>query len=442
MIYIILQYLSYLIISNHTTCGPELAFRPVITCRHQKFPVKGAQTNKPIVIRRRRHHRGAMVFKLSLLLLLNVAVESLQLPLSPAQRQVRRLLGKERELAKSQDLLRSILAEQTTVQMRQAQQLVATELIKSTSGLDRGSAASAEDAARVEASVQALEATSPCTLAGPALIDALAGSSWRLVYASSFVPGSGTPEASGGGLGLRSMVDMVAMTSPVSLGAVTQRFSAARLEDTVSVALPMPWPLPKRTLSATFEQTIDATGAPGGLTARLEKVTLNRGGEERLLGPSFLRSAELPVPREQLGAALGRFPPTQALEVGELGITCSVALLDGATRVSVLRSALGDLRVFAATTDSPGGPEEAAAAAAAAAAATAAAAAYLDSTADGREGSAAGTMVGRVVPTDRVAGAGAPAVADEEAYMYNEEFWVDGDEVGGDYSSKNSELGL
>ena len=119
-----------------------------------------------------------------------------------------------------------------------------------------------------------------------------------------------------------------------------------------------------------------------------------------------------------------------------------MALLDGATRVSVLRSALGDLRVFAATTDSPGGPEEAAAAAAAAAAATAAAAAYLDSTADGREGSAAGTMVGRVVPTDRVAGAGAPAVADEEAYMYNEEFWVDGDEVGGDYSSKNSELGL
>ena len=378
-----------------------------------------------------------MAHKLSLLLLLalNVAVESLQLPLSPAQRQVRRLLGKERELAKSQDLLRSVLAVQKTVERRQAQQLAAAELIKSTSGLDRGSAASAEDAARVEASVQALEAISPCTLAGPALIDALAGSSWRLVYASSFAA-----PASSGALG--SMVGMVAMTSPVSLGAVTQRYSAARLEDTVSVALPMPWPLPKRTLSATLEQTLDATGAPGGLTARLEKVTLNRGGEERLLGPGFLRSAELPVPSELLGAALGRFPPTQALEAGELGITCSVALLDGATRVSVLRSALGDVRVFAATAESPGGPE-AAAPTAAAAAATAAAAAYLDSTADGREGSAAGTLVGMVVPTDRVAApAGSGAPVDEEAYMYNEEVWVDGDEVDGDYSSKNSELGL
>ena len=414
---------------------------------HQKVP--GAFPSQ-LFITGRRHHTTpvAMVYKLSLLLLLalNVAVESLQLPLSPAQRQVRRLLGKERELARSQDLLRSVLAEQTTVERRQAQQLVAAELIKSTSGLDRGSAASAEDAARVEASVQALEAASPCTLAGPALIDALAGSSWRLVYASSFVRGSGTPEASGAALGLRSMVDMVTMTSPVSLGAVTQRFSAARLEDTVSVTLPMPWPLPKRTLSATLEQTLDATGAPGGLTARLEKVTLNRGGEERLLGPSFLRSAELPVPRELLGAALGRFPPTQDFEAGKgLDITCSVALLDGATRVSVLRSGLGDVRIFAATSSPlfPPPPPSSAA--------TAAAAAYLDSTADGREGSAASTLVGRVVPTDRVptdrvavqqvVGAGAPAAV-EEAYMYNEEFWVDGDELDGDYSSNSRELGL
>jgi len=50
------------------------------------------------------------------------------------------------------------------------------------------------------------------------------------------------------------------------------------------------------------------------------------------------------------------------------------------------------------------------------------------------------------VPTDRVAvqqvvGAGAPAAV-EEAYMYNEEFWVDGDELDGDYSSNSRELGL
>ena len=202
---------------------------------------------------------------LLLLLALTVVVESIRVAISPAQRQVKRLLPKARELARSQELLRSVLAEQIAVQKRQA-------LIESTSGLDRGSAASAEDAARVEACVAALEDASPCTLAGPALIDALAGSSWRLVYASSFVRGSATPDASGGVQGLRSMLDMVAMTSPVALGAVTQRYSAARLEDTLSVALPMPWPLPKRTLSATFEQTLDATGAPGGLTARLEQV--------------------------------------------------------------------------------------------------------------------------------------------------------------------------
>ena len=434
----------------HSPCLPSSASCWFLA-PHQKVP--GAFPNQLGHHGTTTPHRLAMVYKLSLLLLLalNVAVESLQLPLSPAQRQVRRLLGKERELARSQDLLRSVLAEQTTVERRQAQQLVAAELIKSTSGLDRGSAASAEDAARVEASVQALEAASPCTLAGPALIHALAGSSWRLVYASSFVRGSGTPEASGAALGIRSMVDMVTMTSPVSLGAVTQRFSAARLEDTVSVTLPMPWPLPKRTLSATLEQSLDATGAPGGLTARLEKVTLNRGGEERLLGPSFLRSAELPVPRELLGAALGRFPPTQDFEAGKgLDITCSVALLDGATRVSVLRSGLGDVRIFAATSSPlfPPPPPSSAA--------TAAAAAYLDSTADGREGSALSTLVGRVVPTDRVPtdrvptdrvavqqvfGAGAPAAV-EEAYMYNEEFWVDGDELDGDYSSNSRELGL
>lgn len=138
------------------------------------------------------------------------------------------MLGKERELARSQELLQSVLAEQRAVQKRQAQQLVAAELIESTSGLDRGSAASAEDAARVEACVEALEHASPCTLAGPALIDALAGSSWRLVYASSFVRGSATPDASAGVQGLRSMLDLVAMTSPVALGAVTQRFSAGR----------------------------------------------------------------------------------------------------------------------------------------------------------------------------------------------------------------------
>lgn len=362
-----------------------------------------------------------------LLLLLVASAATLQLPLSPAQRQVRRLLGKERELAKSQDMLRNVLAERVEVDRQQVQQQAITELIKSTLGLDRGSAASAEDAARVEASVNELEAVSPCILAGPALIDALAGSSWRLVYASALVRDSGTPERSSvRALGPRSMAELLAATSPMSLGSVTQSFSAARLKDTVSLALPLPWPLPRRTLAATFEQALDATGAPGGLTARLERVGLCRGGEEFLLGPSFLRRAELPVPRE----LLGRFPPAQ-----ELGLTCSVALLDGPTRISVLRSSLGDVRVFAATAESLVGPEEPAAPTAAAAAA-----AYLE---DCRQGTSVGALVGRVVLTDRVeaplARAGAadadrPALADEEE-TYDEEFWVDG--VG--YTSDGSE---
>ena len=68
-------------------------------------------------------------------------------------------------------------------------------------------------------------------------------------------------------------------------------------------------------------------------------------------------------------------------------------------------------------------------------AAAAAAAVYLEGTAGGREGGAADTLVGRVVPADGVQGApaGALAVADEEAYLYAEEFWVDGDEVDGVY---------
>ena len=35
---------------------------------------------------------------------------------------------------------------------------------------------------------------------------------------------------------------------------------------------------------------------------------------------------------------------------------------------------------------------------------------------------------------------GALAVADEEAYLYAEEFWVDGDEVDGVYSPRSSEV--
>ena len=58
------------------------------------------------------------------------------------------------------------------------------------------------------------------------------------------------------------------------------------------------------------------------------------------------------------------------------------------------------------------------------------------------EGGSADTLVGRVVPADGVQGApaGALAVADEEAYLYAEEFWVDGDEVDGVYSPRSSEV--
>ena len=105
----------------------------------------------------------------------------------------------------------------------------------------------------------------------------------------------------------------------------------------------------------------------------------------------------------------------------------------------MLRSALGDLRVFAATADSPGGGPPGGAEAAAPTAAAAAAAVYLEGTAAGREGGAADTLVGRVVPADGVgAPAGAVAVADEEAYLYAEEFWVDGDEVDGVYVTEES----
>ena len=46
-----------------------------------------------------------------------------------------------------------------------------------------------------------------------------------------------------------------------------------------------------------------------------------------------------------------------------------------------------------------------------------------------------------MVPAGGVgAPAGALAVADEEAYLYAEEFWVDGDEVDGVYSPRSSEV--
>ena len=80
-----------------------------------------------------------------------------------------------------------------------AQEQAAQELLRATSGLDRGALASAADASRVAAAIAKVEEAAPCREEGAALIGVLADSTWRLVWTSSLVgedaPAAGAPRA-------------------------------------------------------------------------------------------------------------------------------------------------------------------------------------------------------------------------------------------------------
>ena len=177
------------------------------------------------------------------------------------------------------------------------------------------------------------------------------------------------------------------------------------------------------------------------LSAAVRDLDAEARDAERKLGRATRQRERFRAERDAAAAAA----EAQRDGARRQGMSCPVCR--SALEYEVLRSALGDLRVFAATAESPGGGPPGGgppggAEAAAPTAAAAAAAVYLEGTAGGREGGAADTFVGRVVPADGVQGApaGALAVADEEAYLYAEEFWVDGDEVDGVYSPRSSEV--
>ena len=219
----------------------------------------------------------------------------------------------------------------------------AEDVLAAASGLNRGSFASEREIARVEAAVATLENVAPCTLAGGALLSALCDSSWRLIYSSS-------------------LAKLAGANSPLDIGPISQSFTASGgvvgLQDSVRLCMPAPWPLPRLQLLATFCHRLAAPGTPGSLTARLEEVRLWPLG---LVGrrPGG-RGVTLPAPRRLLTRMFGpaseesvllpNMPgPVQELARYESGageLTCTALVLDGQARVRVLRSALGDLRIF------------------------------------------------------------------------------------------------
>ncbi|KAL3897484.1 MAG: hypothetical protein SGPRY_013043, partial [Prymnesium sp.] len=254
---------------------------------------------------------------------------------------------------------------------RKRREDAAQQLLRATLGLDRGALASASDAARVEAAVGRLQHAAPCKLEGLPLVDALQGTSWRLVYTSSLVDGS-HPASKATPRGLRSLrmnllVDVPAMQSPVGLGAVWQSYRRSgedvRLEDCVSLRLPAPWPLPRVDLRTTFSYNIKPTGTAGGLLADLEEVIVESRPSLSVMKD---RRFAIPAPRRLLERVLGEgaklppplasLPPAQQLERLEEGagqLSCLALVKCQPADVLVLRSALGDIRVFVADAISP-----------------------------------------------------------------------------------------
>ena len=91
-------------------------------------------------------------------------------------------------------------------------------LLAATAGLDRGAAASAEDADAVEAAAAALEAAAASSsmpaASPPQPVDERAAGKWRLIFSSTF---AGKPGGSQGFSG------PPAAGTPLRLGAVYQR---------------------------------------------------------------------------------------------------------------------------------------------------------------------------------------------------------------------------
>ncbi|CAI5537471.1 unnamed protein product, partial [Closterium sp. Naga37s-1] len=176
--------------------------------------------------------------------------------------------------------------------------------------LDRGIAASQEQAKDVEAAVALLElAAAPLDFSPPPLVEedhiggmasraraegkaltgerdvggigrgvsrdlALLDGTWRLVYSSGFVSGS-----------LGGLRPGPPAGGPVSIGQVTQRVdvTAKELDNIVELRVSAPWPLPALEATASLQHTFQLTG-PSSIRIIFESTAVRPNGS---FPPSF-----------------------------------------------------------------------------------------------------------------------------------------------------------
>lgn len=261
----------------------------------------------------------------------------------------------------------------------------ATALLSATAGLDRGSAATSAEAARVDAVAGAFEricaSTSGYIPTGEALLEAIQGR-WRLVYSSTFARVTTGGEARLAGL------SQGFSGAPPGLGAVFQDIrrdakgewyldNLVTLRGPLPLPLPLPVPLPPQlrapsaratlihklsadpgesTLKIVFEETVVRLSGVSGKVALPGPQRLLRGARYHLV-PSAPEGAV----RDAASAALN------ALESAPAGVAALPLLGSAAAElerlerdaseldvvalgagVRVTRSRLGELRVFVA----------------------------------------------------------------------------------------------
>lgn len=241
-----------------------------------------------------------------------------------------------------------------------AAELSGAAVIRATLGLDRGAAASRIDAERVLQAVSAFEAAT-VELPKPSFREYLQGS-WRLVYSSSLADGGRSLEDVS--RFAATLVDApTARSSRVAIGDVSQRFSATKggteleMEETIGLRLRVPWPLPPAPqLEVTFHSSIRQDDAQVNLlnaNLRDVAVTVTRGaGGNGALTRNAKRSMAFPAGRlrdrldSAVPAPLAQLPTSRAIrQLDEAASRLSITA--ACSTVRVVRSGLGEVRVFA-----------------------------------------------------------------------------------------------
>ena len=221
----------------------------------------------------------------------------------------------------------------------------AHEVIRACAGLDRGIVASTADVTQLLTAVEAFETLAPCDEATD-LMAQLEGE-WTLIYSSSLAEQStGMPSSEQLARYATTLVDApTARSRQLSIGEVSQHIKGSSVEETVSLSLRVPWPLPPApALEVTFKSKLEAP-LDGSVRLQPESVAMRVRGTGN-------RAATLPVGelreaiRNALPAPMANLPMTKEVtRIDEASRQVEISAIGGGVRVT--RSQLGELRVFA-----------------------------------------------------------------------------------------------